>query len=303
MVPDQLEHLHRAAEIAGVDIGASVGPRARNVVSNHIRLSVLEWGQPDAPTIVLLHGGSLTAHTWDLVCASLSERYRCLAVDLRGHGDSEWPADGDYQLGTMARDIAELIALECTAPPVLIGMSLGGLTSIKLAGTSGTQLAGLVIVDIGPDLRSEGARSIVAFTSTNRELPGVEDFVAKAMAFNPRRKPELLRRSLLYNLRPLPNGSWTWKWDPRRMHNVDLDAMARDYAELWQIVRHIHCQTLVVRGSRSPVFLAEDARRLTEAMLNATSAIVEDAGHTVQGDNPKGFLEIVRPFLSEVLPA
>jgi hypothetical protein len=69
MVPDQLEHLHRAAEIAGVDIGASVGPRARNVVSNHIRLGVLEWGQPDAPTIVLLHGGSLTAHTWDLICA------------------------------------------------------------------------------------------------------------------------------------------------------------------------------------------------------------------------------------------
>ena len=175
--------------------------------------------------------------------------------------------------------------------------------AISVTPISGTQLAGLVIVDIGPDLRSEGARSIVAFTSTNRELPGVEDFVAKAMAFNPRRKPELLRRSLLYNLRPLPNGSWTWKWDPRRMHNVDLDAMARDYAELWQIVRHIHCQTLVVRGSRSPVFLAEDARRLTEAMLNATSAIVEDAGHTVQGDNPKGFLEIVRPFLSEVLPA
>jgi pimeloyl-ACP methyl ester carboxylesterase len=182
-------------------------------------------------------------------------------------------------------------------------MSLGGLTAIELAGGSDTELAGLVIVDVGPELRFEGARNIVAFTTTDQELPGVEDFVTKAMAFNPRRRPELLRRSLLHNLRPLPNGRWTWKWDPRRMNDVDFTALARDHAELWPLVANITCPTLVVRGSRSAVFFAEDAQRLTDALPNASSVVVQDAGHTVQGDNPKGFLEVLRPFLDTISPA
>jgi esterase len=302
MMPSPVEHLQRAAEIAGVDVGTSSVPQPRDVVVNHIRLNVLEWGPHHASTLVLLHGGSLTAHTWDLVCASLSTRYRCLAVDLRGHGDSEWPADGDYRLEVVAKDIIELIELECAAPPVLIGMSLGGLTAIQLAGGSDTQLAGLVIVDVGPELRYEGARDIVAFTTTDQEMPEFEDFVAKAMAFNPRRRPELLRRSLLYNLRALPNGHWTWKWDPRRMRSGDLDALSDDRAKLWEVVPNITCRTLVVRGGRSPVFSAEDAARLTDALPNATSVVVEEAGHTVQGDNPRGLLEVLQPFLLDVLP-
>ena len=303
MLPDQLEHLAHAAEIAGVDIVPGNVPRTRDVVANRVRLAVLEWGPPDGPTIVLLHGGSLTAHTWDLVCASLSGQYHCLAVDLRGHGDSEWPADADYRLPAIAKDIVAFIEQETTRPPLLIGMSLGGLTSIQVAGAGGVELAGLVIVDVGPDLRFDGARNIIEFTRTDQEMAGVEDFVNKAMAFNPRRRPELLRRSLLHNLRPLPSGRWTWKWDPRRMNDVDFAVLARDHAELWQVVPGIACPTLVVRGDRSAVFCEEDAERLTAAMPNARSVLVEDAGHTVQGDNPKGFLSVLRPFLEDVLPA
>jgi esterase len=302
MRPEQLDHLRHAALVAGIDIADTPGPRLRDVVMNRIRLSVLDWGPATAPAIVLLHGGSLTAHTWDLVCAALSRRYRCLAVDMRGHGDSEWPADGDYRLATLAEDIRALIAAECQAPPVLIGMSLGGLCAMTLAGSGRVELAGLVIVDVGPDMRFEGARNIVAFTSTDQVLPGVEDFVAKAMKFNPRRKPELLRRSLLHNLRPLPDGQWTWKWDPRRMQEVDLAVMAREHAELWNVAPRIACPALVVRGGRSKVFLAEDAVKLTAALPHAQSVLIEDAGHTVQGDNPKAFLAHLEPFLGEVLP-
>jgi pimeloyl-ACP methyl ester carboxylesterase len=303
MTSDQLQHLHHAAKIAGVDIRDPGLPQTRDIVANGVRLHLLEWGPALAPTIVLLHGGSLTAHTWDLTCASLSPEYHCLAVDLRGHGDSEWPPDSDYRLTVMAKDIVELIAQECPTPPVLIGMSLGGLTAIQLAGGTDTALAGLVIVDVGPEVRFEGARSILAFTATDQEMPAVEDFVEKAMRFNPGRRPELLRRSLLHNLRPLPNGHWTWKWDPRRMKNADYEAMARDHAALWDIVANIETPALVVRGGRSPVFTAEDAERLTSALPTATSVVVEDAGHTVQGDNAKGFLDVLRPFLSVVRPA
>jgi pimeloyl-ACP methyl ester carboxylesterase len=301
--PDQLEHLHRSARVAGIDIADGAGPLMRDTVVNRVRLTVLDWGPPSAPTVVLLHGGSLTAHTWDLVCAALSQQYRCLAVDLRGHGDSEWPADGDYRLAALEADISTLIAAECLTPPVLVGMSLGGLTAIATASSGKVPLAGLVIVDVGPDMRFEGARNIVAFTASDQIMPGIDDFVAKAMAFNPRRKPELLRRSLLNNLRPLPNGHWTWKWDPRRMHQVDLQAMAREHAELWSVIPRISCPALVVRGSLSTVFLAEDASRLAQALPRARSVVIEDAGHTVQGDNPREFLAQLKPFLNEVLPA
>jgi pimeloyl-ACP methyl ester carboxylesterase len=302
MRPQQLDHLRQAALVAGIDIGGTPGPRRRDVVVNRIRLSVLDWGPVAAPAIVWLHGGSLTAHTWDLVCAALGPRYRCLAVDLRGHGDSEWPADSDYRLATLAEDIRAFITAECQAPPVLIGMSLGGLSALALAGSGRIDLAGLVIVDVGPDMRFEGAHNIVAFTSTDQVLPGVEDFVAKAMKFNPLRKPELLHRSLLHNLRPLPDGQWTWKWDPRRMREVDLDDMAREHAELWKVVPRIACPALVVRGGHSKVFLAEDAVKLTAALPHAQSVLIDDAGHTVQGDNPKAFLATLKPFLEEVLP-
>ena len=303
MRPEQLDHLRHTALVAGIDIGSSTGPRVRDVVVNRIRLSVLDWGPAEGPAIVLLHGGSLTAHTWDLVCAALSRRYRCLAVDLRGHGDSEWPADCDYRLPTLAEDIRALVDGEFAKPPILIGMSLGGLSAMTLAGSGGAELAGLVIVDVGPDMRFDGARNIVAFTATDQVLPEVEDFVARAMKFNPRRKPELLRRSLLHNLRPLPGGGWTWKWDPRRMREVDLTAMAREHAELWNVVARIRCPALVVRGDRSKVFLAEDAVKLTAALPHARSVVIEDAGHTVQGDNPRAFLAALEPFLDEVLPA
>lgn len=300
---DQAEHLRRAAAIAGVDIGDSAGPQARDVIANGIRLSLLDWGASHPQTIVFLHGGGLTAHTWDLVCASLSDRYHCLAVDLRGHGDSEWPANGDYGLDATATDILQLIAAECTSSPVLVGMSLGGLTSFKVAAALGSGLAGLVIVDVGPEMRPEGMRDIVAFISTDRELPSIDDFVARAMTFNPRRQPELLRRSLLHNLRPLPNGGWTWKWDPRRMQNTRSEAQAHERAMLWEDIARIAVPTLVVRGGNSPVLSADDARKLTEAFQNATGAEVPNAGHTVQGDNPMGFLEVVVPFLDTVLPA
>jgi esterase len=302
VLTDQDEHLQRAAAIAGVDIGDVVGPQARDVIANRIRLSLLEWGTSHPQTIVFLHGGGLTAHTWDLVCASLSERYHCLAVDLRGHGDSEWPANGDYGLDATADDILQLIAAECTSTPVLVGMSLGGLASFKVAAALGNGLAGLVIVDVGPEMRPEGMRDIVAFTSTHRELPSIDDFVARAMAFNPRRRPELLQRSLQHNLRLLPNGGWTWKWDPRRMQNIGSEAQAHERAMLWEDIARITVPALVVRGGNSPVLSADDARKLAEAFQNATGAEVPDAGHTVQGDNPKGFLEVVTPFLETVLP-
>lgn len=301
---EQLDHLRLGAEIAGLTPPEFRLPDDRDVLSDRLRIHLLDWGPVDAPPIVFVHGGSLTAHTWDLVCLMLRDRYRCVAVDLRGHGESAWAPDADYRFETMAADVSGVIdALELDRP-VLVGMSLGGLTSIRLAcDVSDDALRGLVIVDVGPDMRLDAAREIVDFTQHDQELDSVDDFVARAMRFNSTREPELLRRSLLYNLRRLPNGRWTWKWDHRRLRNADLERMQADHARLWDVVGGISCPTLIVRGERSRVFLDEDGRKLAGAIPDASFVVVPDAGHTVQGDNPRGLLEVLEPFLASCFEA
>src|SRR5690606_26754991 len=114
-------------------------------------------------------------------------------------------------------------------------------------------------------------------------------------------KPELLRRSLLHNLRELPNGRWTWKWDKRRMHAPDFEAMAVEHAKLWRSVARITCPTLIVRGEHSQVFFDEDGRKLSAAIPGSSFVVVPDAGHNVQGDNPVGLLAVLEPFLVAAL--
>ncbi|MHB2029118.1 MAG: alpha/beta fold hydrolase, partial [Acidimicrobiales bacterium] len=177
----------------------------------------------------------------------------------------------------------------------------GGLVSIKFAGDYSSEIAGLVIVDTGPVLRMDGALEIRDFVQNDREMDSVEDFVNRAMRFNSRRRPELLRRSPLHNLRRLPNCKWTWKWDWRRLLQDDLEVLGEQMAELWQSVAQIKCPTVIVRGEQSNVFLPEDAAQLVNAIPGARLAVVANSGHTVQGDNAGGLLEVLEPFLTTAL--
>ena len=184
---------------------------------------------------------------------------------------------------------------------VLVGMSLGGANALAWAGGHGQRLAGLVLVDVGPEVRQAGVRKIAAFTSEATPLDSVEDFVTRALAFNPRRDAVLLRRSLLHNLRRMPDGKWMWKYDQRhRGRGADPAATERRRQLLWSAVAKVACPTLVVRGAESDVFHDEDAERLTRALPNGRWVKVAGAGHTVQGDNPAGLLAVLREFLDEV---
>jgi esterase len=157
------------------------------------------------------------------------------------------------------------------------------------------------VVDIGPELRADAAREIMAFTQHDQVLDDVEAFVERALAFNPRRRRDLLRQSLRHNLRQLPDGRWTWKWDTRRLRDVDLERLGVEHAALWEWVGRIRCPTLVVRGERSRVFLPEDEAALAAAIPQARRVVVAGAGHTVQGDNPAALAGAVREFAREAL--
>jgi pimeloyl-ACP methyl ester carboxylesterase len=293
-------HLELAAATAGMTLPEIVLPHAHHLLLGPMRFHYLDWGTAGRPPVVFLHGGGLNAHTWDLVCAALRRERHCLALDQRGHGESEWSPEMDYRIESHAADLDAFFQALAIGRCVLVGMSLGGAAALAWAGRHSHRLAGLVLVDVGPETRAEGVRKIAAFTSEATPLDSVEQFVDRALAFNPRRNRELLRRSLLHNLRRMPDGRFMWKYDQRHRGRVDPQAQARRRELLWAAVDGVACPTLIVRGAQSDVFHDEDAERLAGRFRRARWVRVEGAGHTVQGDNPAGLLVHLQQFLHEV---
>ncbi len=299
---EQLEHLELIADHAGLKPLEIVLPESHHIVVHRMRFHYLDWGAAGRPPILFLHGGGLNAHTWDVICLMLRREYHCLALDQRGHGDSEWEPTADYSHESQVRDVEGFIDKLELRRPLIVAHSMGGFAALGYALKHAARLCGLVLVDVGPELNLSGSRRIRDFLSQDRVLDSVDAFVERAMAFNPRRNPVLLRRSLLHNLRQLPNGKWTWKHDPNRM------AMAGDFVKerlararrMLEEIDRITCPTLVLRGDRSDVFTDENASKLAAALPNGRWVKVPDAGHTIQGDNPAGLLDALRPFLREI---
>jgi esterase len=296
-------HLQASAATAGLALPDLTLPSAHHVVLGRMRFHYLDWGTAGRPPVLFLHGGGLNAHTWDLVCASLRHERHCLALDQRGHGESEWSPEMDYATESHVGDLEAFVDALGLRRFVLVGMSLGGVNALAWAGRHGDRLAGLVIVDVGPEIRTDGVKKIAAFTSEATPLDSVEHFVDRALSFNPRRNRELLRRSLLHNLRRMPDGRFMWKYDQRHRGKVDPDAYARRRELLWSAVDTVPCPTLVVRGAQSDVFHDEDAERLAGRLRRGRWIKIEGAGHTVQGDNPAGLLVQLRAFLEETATA
>ena len=293
-------HLEMTAATAGVPLPEIVLPDSRDLLLGRMRFHYLDWGTAGRPPVVFLHGGGLNAHTWDIVCSALRRERHCVALDQRGHGESEWSPEMDYRIESHVADLEAFFDALPLERCVLVGMSLGGANALAWAGRHSRRLAGLVLVDVGPETRAEGVRKIAAFTSEATPLDSVEQYVERALAFNPRRNRELLRRSLLHNLRRMPDGRYMWKYDQRHRGRVDPEAQARRREILWAAVDTVDCPTLVVRGAQSDVFHDEDAERLAGRLRRARWVRVEGAGHTVQGDNPAGLLVHLREFLDEV---
>jgi esterase len=275
-------------------------PEERQAILGDLRFHYLDWGGPAERTIVFLHGFALNAHTWDLVCLALRPDHRCIALDMRGHGDSEWPPGLEYGAAAMAADVERLIdGLGCDRP-VLVGMSMGGVAALRYATSHSERLSALVVIEAGAVPRADGVERVRAFIEQEHEHDSIEDFVAQALRFNSRRDPEILRSSLRHNLRQVWNGRWTWKYDRRHLgvvpgdhHLHALEAIATDSPK-------IACPTLIVRGALSDLFDEEDLRAVAGRIPGARTATVADAGHNVQGDEPGGLVAGLRSFLREI---
>ena len=298
---DEFDSLLQSAADLGIAHADRPGIRyvSRNTVINHLRLHLLEWGDPAAPPILLLHGGNQSAHSWDLVALHLADRFHLIALDQRGHGDSEWARDADYGPDQMASDALALIAEESLDRPIVMGHSMGGMTTMRLTARAPQLPRAVVLVDVGPEVSQRGAEQIRNFVVRNVEFDDLDQFIDRVAAYDPFRSREHMERTARYNLVQRSDGKYVAKSD-RLLHDPDF-RRNRPNSERRDVADGFHAfagPTLLVRGERSNILEADAATAFVGALPDARLVEVPDCGHNVHSQNTPGFLDAVAPFLT-----
>jgi pimeloyl-ACP methyl ester carboxylesterase len=266
-------------------------------------------GDPADPPAILLHGGGQTRHSWGTTLNALGARgWYTLAVDLRGHGDSEWAADGDYTLDAFAGDVLAIVRTLAT-PPALVGASLGGIASLAAIGehTDETVARALVLVDVAPRIEEQGRERIGMFMAEHMDdgFASLEDVADAIAAYNPHRPRPTNLGGLSKNLRRRDDGRWYWHWDPAfiggRLGGTDETRSSLiDPDRLGKAARNLTVPTLLVRGRVSDLLSEEGAQELLQLVPHAQMVDVAGAGHMVAGDRNDLFNDAVVSFLSGV---
>lgn len=262
------------------------------------------WGSPEAAPVVLLHGGGQTRHSWSGTARALArDGWYAIALDMRGHGESDWSPDGEYGLERFREDLCcVLSSLERKA--AVVGASLGGMTALLTEGTATEPMtAALVLVDIAPRIEPNGVQRIVQFMTGRPEgFETLEDAARAIAAYNPHRPPPKDLSGLAKNLRRGEDGRWRWHWDPRFMSlGVDGSRPSRNPVQLEEAARRVTVPTLLVRGRQSDLLSEEGARAFLEQVPHARYADVSGAGHMVVGDRNDAFSQAVLDFLRDAL--
>lgn len=281
-----------------------------------VRLAADSWGPPAGAAVVLLHGGGQTRHAWGGTGAALGAAgFHAIALDTRGHGDSDPAPDGDYRLDRLVADLRSVLT-SLDREAAVVGASLGGITGLLAEGerggaASGTEgsrsdeppLPALVLVDSAARIEAAGADRIRAFMTA--EPDGFADLEAAAAAigaYMPHRPPPSDLSGLAKNLRQGEDGRWRWHWDPAFLTGkLTPGEIRRDAGRLEAAARHVRAPTLLVRGRMSDVVSEEGARAFLALVPHAEYVDVSGAGHMVAGDRNDVFTSAVADFLGRVL--
>jgi pimeloyl-ACP methyl ester carboxylesterase len=268
----------------------------RTVQINGITLHYLDWGPADAPPVVLLHGITGHARVWDHLARHLTPARRILAVDQRGHGDSDPAPDDDYRVGTMADDVAAFAGSLHLRRFALVGHSMGGRIAIKYAGDHAARLERLVVIDIGPDINLAGLQRVRDMMANAPERIESEEWAVEYIRrANPLQNVDMLRERVRHGLRRQPDGELTWKY-ARGLREM-MRAGRRDAVDLWEPLPRITCPALVVRGAESDILTPDVAKKMAERLPDGRLVEIAGAGHTVPADRPEEFAAEIRRFL------
>lgn len=279
---------------------AAPTPKSRFVRVNGLRMHYLDWGGRDRPVLVLVHGLTSNAYTWEPFVRDgyvSTKDYRVIAVDQRGHGDTDHARD--YSIQRFAEDyhaFAEKLGL---GQYDLLGHSLGARHAMAYAGDHWQALRHLVLVDFGPEMERTGATQVRGSTTQRptafRNLDEAVEFMREA---NPGRSDEQLRHNAEHALRENYAGRLVWKHDAE-LAWISGSFGLKEVPYLWEQVGKIRCPTLIVRGADSNILGKGVMARMLEVMPSARAVEIPGAGHGVPQDQPQAFWRAVNEFLVE----
>jgi len=275
-------------------------PKDRYIKANGIRIHYLDWGGGDKPVLVLAHGLGGNAHAWDSFIRSglaPADKYRIIAIDQRGHGDSDHTRD--YSIQRFVEDFRAFADKMDFGKYDYLGHSLGARHGMAYAGDDWKHLNHLVLVDFGPEMERAGATQVRG-NSVQRptSFRTMEEAVAFLRDQNPTRTAEQVRETAQYALRENYAGKIVWKQDPE-LGWISGGFGLKEVPYLWEQVAKIRCNTLIVRGANSNVLGTGVLARMLEVMPTAKSVEIADAGHGVPQDQPEAFWGAVNAFLKE----
>ncbi|MFN4145605.1 MAG: alpha/beta fold hydrolase [Runella sp.] len=273
----------------------------------HFYIAAQAWGDSTHPPVILLHGGGQTQHSWGDTAHYLAQQgWYAITYDARGHGESSWSASGHYLTDALVEDLGAIIR-QIGGKPALIGASMGGITSLVLAGESPSPLvSAVVLVDIAPKAEQKGIERIFAFMSAHAEqgFGSIQEAAEAVAAYLPHRSKPTDTARLEKNLR-LRNGRYYWHWDPQMLKiwkNTTPDQQIAYEQRLFEAAQRLQVPTLIVRGGISDVVSERVMAEFLDAVPHVRSITVSGASHMVAGDSNHAFTRAVVEFLEEVYP-
>lgn len=332
MVPyDEFSMFHENASEFGLPYdGPPVVRRERVELADGRHLSALVWGD-ESPELVFLHGGAQNAHTWDTVALALGRPLVC--IDLPGHGHSGPGTEGSADVFGNATDVAVAVRTLGPQASAVVGMSLGGMTMLALAGHAPELVRKAVLVDVTPGVDEHKSSNIAAFINGPESFDSFDDLLARTIEFNPTRTVESLRRGILHNAEQRPDGTWVWRYarfrvsetrgesrvsetrgdgrvsetkDDGRVGETRGEGRASEtqgdgfprFGDLWDVVSDLAVPLMLVRGMREQSVVDDaDEAELVRRSPTARIEHVENAGHSVQGDTPVELAALIEDFV------
>jgi esterase len=269
-------------------------PQDGFVQANGLRFHYLEWGSPDRPPLLLLHGFGNQAHIWDPFADTVSDRYHVYALDSRGHGDTDHAeAYGDELNAGDTLAVCQALGLTRFT---LIGFSMGAANAMIVISRKPELVERLVLVDRGPESNPAGrVRMSRAINQARTSFSSRDEALAYIRMANPRRPEDLVQASLRHAFRELPNGSYQLKYDQKLRDR--FMGHGGSGVDLWKCLEAVKCPTLLIRGGESDILAPEVAERMVAMLPDARLEVVPNAGHTVMLENPAGFNRVAGAFL------
>ena len=308
---DEFGLFHENAAEFGLPFSAPPPVRRVSVaVAPGRHLSALVWHEA-SPELVLLHGGAQNAHTWDTVALALDRPL--VAVDLPGHGHSDGPGTSPgHPPGPVGNAVDVAVAVRQLAPQAraVVGMSLGGLTTIALAAHAPELVRRVMLVDVLPGLKGERAAHIMSFVNGPPSFASLDELLERTVQFNPQRSVSSLRRGVLHNAEQQPDGTWVWRWARHRQAPVASAGEAPpgrsspeqtthpSFDDLWEPLAAVTVPVLLARGMRRDSVLGDDdEKELHRRLPSARVVRFEEAGHSIQGDMPVELAALIEDFV------